>query len=173
MYAQLAGTTHEGDRRQLQQASWNIRKRWFAEQLSRRLCENVRRGKVIEKSKKLFNVEAMVLSAVHPGRSGQTSSSPDDWSAEVSAQFSRKWGVNRLQDRANIIDCLLATDACGIDVLPESLMLAFDRIKCKARVDHYGISISAVKIIACAKPGLVSDFFAKVSASTSIMSDIV
>jgi len=173
LYAQVAEARDEQQRRHLQKIAWNKRKQWFLELGSRRLCEKVCKGRVLERSKKLFELEAMVLSDVHPGRVGAISSSCEDWSLEVESQFSKKWGVSRLQDRVNILDAVLMNDGSGISITPASLMEAFDHIKCKARVDHYGISIAAVKMVAIAQPGLVVDFLSLAAASTAIMSSIV
>ena len=64
-------------------------------------------------------------------------------------------------------------DGSGIEVTPDSLMIALDRIKGKAKLDHYGISVGAVKIAAIAQPSIVASFLSLVVASTAIMSSIV
>jgi hypothetical protein len=173
LYAQVAEARDELQRRHLQRMAWDRRKQWFLDLAARQLCEKVARGQVIQRSKKLHDLEAMILSDVHPGRVGHVSSYQADWKPEVKSQFSNKWGVNKLQDRVNILGMVLATDGGGICVTPEALMLALDRIKGKARLDHYGISVDAVKVLAIAQPSLAASFLSLVVASTSIMSSIV
>ena len=114
-----------------------------------------------------------MLSDLHPDRVGHVSSCQDDWHEEVKSQFSNKWGVSRLQDRVNILDTVLTNDGSGIVVSPDCLILALDRIKGKAKLDHYGISVDAIKIAAIAQPSLVASFLSLVVASTAIMSSIV
>jgi len=118
-------------------------------------------------------VQAIVLSDLHPDPVGHVSSCQADWHEEVKSQFSNKWGVSRLQDRVNILDTVLANDGGGIVVSPDCLILALDRIKGKAKLDHYGISVDAIKIAAIAQPSLVASFLSLAVASTAIMSSIV
>ena len=60
--------------------------------------------------KKLHNVEAIILSNVQGARPALTSRDPEVFASEVSNQFSNKWGVNRLQDRMNILDTVRMHD---------------------------------------------------------------
>ena len=74
-------------------------------------------------------MEAIVLSDLHGARSGQVSQDRSEWSAEISHQFSKKWGSRHLQRRVNLLDAILPFEnvACSIDTV--DLAAAFTRIK--------------------------------------------
>ena len=106
-------------------------------------------------------------------RAGKTSYDERDFAEQVCTQFSQKWGTHRLQDRANIREAVLAHDGAGIEVDSAVLLDAFERVKRKSKVDHYGVSVAAVQIIATALPLATAQFFATTIASTEAMSAIV
>ena len=55
----------------------------------------------------------------------------------------------------------------------EHLQAAFARIKHKAKLDHYGIAVAAIVLLAFAAPGVVLRFFTLAATSTPIMTSAV
>ena len=139
----------------------------FKECRSKTLVEKVRRGGVPRRSKKLFEIKGVVLP------SSEVSQSPADWSAEVHRQFSGKWGCHDSQGKMNILNAVLAQEDHGLPVCDADLQQAFQVIRRRSRLDHYGVSVAAFQIIADARPGLIASSLQTAIASTPIMSSIV
>ena len=114
----------------------NQRKQWVNECRPRKLAETVQSGKALQRSKKLFDITGIVLSDVHPRRTGETSCDVIEWCAESGAHFSKKCGIACMQDRVNILNAVLSTDGLGIPIEPAEMHDAFHRIKRKSRPYH-------------------------------------
>ena len=173
LYRQLASVASEAERSVLQKRAWNLRKQWCDQWKARHLAETLKKGGVIQRSKKLHPLQAVVLSDVHADRSGHVSQDRTEWAAEISHQFSKKWGSRHLQRRVNILDATLPFEAVECDITGVELTNAFARIKHKARLDHYGVSVAAIQMLLLALPRVTTTFFNLAAASTPIMSSIV
>jgi hypothetical protein len=129
LYAKLAAAPDELSRRELQRTAWHLRKKLCAEARSSLLSERVRRGQVLQRSKKLHAVKqiVLVLTQVSGELAGQASSSQDDYE-----QFAGKWGVGNPEERIGVLIFLLANEADGVPVLPSALTEVFSSIKRKS-----------------------------------------
>ena len=174
LYNLVANASTEHDRQRLRKEAWEIRREWCLQQKRLRLTEVVQKGRVFQKSKKLHRIEAFVLSsAAHPNKVEHVSYEEDEWRLEVADHFSRKWGVQRLQERMNILDAMRENDGNRIHIDPSELHAAFTNIKRMGKLDHYGTSVAAIKILAHARPELVCVFLETLISSTALMSEIV
>lgn len=131
----------------------------MARKLAKRIVNRVCQGKVFRKSKKPHHITGMVLSDRYSDGNGQLFHDDGEWADEICALFSNKWGSKHLQDRINILDAVLQQDGAGIKVSANQLLSAFQVIRRKSRLDHYGASVAAIKLLAVAVPSVVARFF--------------
>ena len=78
---------------------------------------------------------------------GVVSSDPSEWQAEVSAQFSAKWGASQFQNRLNILDAVLRSDGDGFLFSEADVQASFAHIRKQGKLDHYGVSVAAIKLL--------------------------
>ena len=173
LYSQMASTTCEHARKMLQDEAWTIRKNWCLDRKAMMLSESVRKGKVFGKSKKLHQIEALVIPSADPGVAGRVSRNAEEWKPELDRNFSNKWGTRRFQDRETLTEFLQQNDGRGIKIEFAQLCAAFDKIQRWSKTDHYGVSVAAIKLIAYAKPALACSFLGNLIASSCLMSQIV
>ena len=67
---------------------------------------------------------------------------------------------------------MLLHEGEGIQVSGEHLFAAFDRIKQKPKLDHYGVSVAAIKLVANVAPNTVADVLTRTISSTPAMSTL-
>ena len=67
---------------------------------------------------------------------------------------------------------MLASEGCGFQISVPDLCRVFASIRRKSKLDAYGVSISAIELLASVKPELVANFLTTVVASTPMMSTI-
>ena len=92
LYNTIANTTSEIERQRLQKEAWEIRRNICEDQRTVKLAETVQRGRVLQKSKKLHQVEAVVLSSGHPAKINQVSYNEEEWRAEIDEHFFAEMG---------------------------------------------------------------------------------
>ena len=98
LYSQIAGCTRECDRRLLQRNAWQLRKQWCQEWRDSILSENVKRARVLQRSKKLHKLEKLVLSEASGELTGQQSTDKSQWAIEICSQFANKWGSHDTEE---------------------------------------------------------------------------
>jgi len=83
----------------------------------------------------------------------------------------RKLAVGNPEERIGVLNFVLANEADGVPVLPSALTEAFSRIKRKSKLDHYGVSVSSIVLLAQVRPDAVAIFLHAALGSTAIMSN--
>lgn len=114
----------------------------------------------------------IVLSGAHPGRQGALSQDHAELKTEVESHFLEKWGCQRLQVRLDILDAALASEGHAIDIADDDVLTAGRSIKRKSKLDHYGVSVSVIVLVANALPSLIPNFLMNPISSIAIMSSI-
>jgi hypothetical protein len=80
-----------------------------------------------------------------------------------------KWGAGINPRYDQLYSRLSAFDGLGLEVEPLSVNSSFGKLKQSFRVDHQGMSLSAVRLIANEVPELVSDVIYQLSSNTSLL----
>ena len=167
LYATIANSTDETLRHSLQKLAWRARCDHVKDCRTKLLRREIFRGGVPCRSKKLSVIQGVKLS------SDVVSFDPSEWGDAVLSQFGGKWGCHDLQGRMNILDFVLAQEGNGVSFPFSALSAALDRIRRKPKLDHYGISVSSLQIVAHACPTLLLKFLELASGSTPILSSVV
>ena len=137
---------------------------------ARKTTEKVKNGRVLEKSKKLHTIKALLL----PSDVGTcTITDKSLWAQPIKDQFSGKWGSTQNQLRLHLLDFIFETEACPPE-LTEAMLLDDSCMPSKRNgLDHYGVSVDAIRLLCLARPSIAVAFFKDLLGSTPLMSSIV
>ena len=168
LYARIAGSTTEPERRALQQTAWNTLKKWKEECNASRVAENVRKGRVLSKAKKLHTIDALVL----PGDLENHSVTDNLWQDPIHKQFADKWGASRHQLRLHVLDFIFQAEAHPIRITWDMLFTACTKPAKRSKLDHYGVSVEVIRLLCTACPDTAAHFFESLLGSTPLMASI-
>ena len=138
-----------------------------------KLCRGGCRCSLQKKSKKLHQIEALIIPSPAQGTAALASHSAQEWVSELKRNFSDKWGTKCPQDRHAITEFTFASDGQGLQISLAQLFAVFLRIRRWSKTDHYGVSVASIMLLAYVKPTLVCEFLSKLIASSRLMSHII
>jgi len=165
----LRNAADEQSRRYLQSILQQQRKLFLESLAQQRDIQRVRRGGALYKAKKLHKIDKMLLTATTRSPAGTISSDTAQQEREVLQEYSDKWGVKDLSRRQEIADVLAQCEATGIDISPEDVSSAVDRMKRADKIDHYGVCPLGIHLFAQARPEVVCPFLTTTLATKSSM----
>jgi hypothetical protein len=166
MYKRIAESSCEVQRRLLQAQAWDLRKRWVDAWKTRSLRDDVAKGRVFSRSKKLHHLESLVEDT------GICTYDATKLEAALHKHFGGKWGARNAEGRAQLLEHLLESDGTKLNIPCESLHDAFMVVRQKRRLDKYGVSVGALLLILRACPAILIEFLRSFIASASMVSSI-
>ena len=172
-YSRMSAATSEPARAALQRQTRQLRLKWVSDLRKQALQNRVYGGGVVCRSKKLFPVEAFVVSDSSSDGTGSgcscLSQDRNRWKLEVQNHFGAQWGARRPENRMRILDYVLKHDGSGPDFSPEVWSIAAAMIKRSSRCDHYGVSVDLLKLLMTTQPDSTAFFFNSLLKNTPQM----
>jgi len=161
-YAAAAQATRENQRRDLLREAARVRTNDATRARQSRERDAVSKGKVLEKSKKLFEVDGVCIDGVkHEDHETIRES--------VLNVFQNKWGCGKLQAWENAM--LFASRHEGRHELftPENLSRAFALTKRRRKLDGNGVSLEFLRMLHVVLPGFLAHFLNLATGSIAAM----
>lgn len=166
MYRTLAETEDEDERRRLQRQAWDLRKSWVAAWKTRCIRDTAAKGKVISRSKKLHQLEALTEN------DGSRMNDSSRWEEALGRHFGDKWGTSNAAVRTQLMEQVVKTDGAELVVPSEGMLAAFRAIRRKRKLDNYGVSVGVLLLLWLAVPSLFMNFIVALITSVTMMSSI-
>ena len=169
----------------LQRRCWAMRKQWHIELRKRSANSSAARGRVLERSKKLYQIERLGLPPAvqdepaapsdQDSSHAQVNWSTDrlEWRVAISEQFGNKWGAALLDERKLDLDMLLQYDGCLPCFSVAEMEAAFRAVKNQRRMDVSGCSVAGCKFLFQACPDEFTEWISTYLASTADLAGCV
>ena len=117
-----------------------MRRKWIADQQTLRLKAKLTNGRGVERTKKLFNVEALT--------SSQELIVDRPRCVDILASFySKKWGGNKPDIRVRFLERMVCHERREIDLSVQDLAASFKLLKRKCILDAHGVSPRALELL--------------------------
>ena len=164
-YRKASDSVCEADRHMWQLRARILRRKWVSDmQLAARLrC--VRAGKVLNKSKKLHQISAIVQ-----GQSVITDRV--DCTRAIAAFFSEKWGARNLHLHSELKSLMTGAEGCKLQISYDDICGAFKRLRNKWRRTCDRTCVRIWELLFIAQPTQFTDWLSCTLASSRRMADL-
>jgi hypothetical protein len=169
LYARIADTREEHDRKFLQRQAHLMLKSWIKRRIDERAVATIAGGHLFSKAKRLYPLQTLL---VEQGDGVVELADQALWAPHIGRQFESKWGVGLLQARANIMDYLRRSEGRCIQLQSGEVADACSKIRNRGKTDHYGVTVEAVRIMARTFPSCVTRFFETFLSSSTAMAEM-
>ena len=149
MYEEMRICTSEADRHRLQKQAFEARKKWWALTKSDILCAKVKNGGVVNKTKKLFKVQAVKVE--HDLIYGLPAAEL------INNDFKHKWLGDNLHKVSMLHEWLEKAGAVDVNVTGAELDHAWTVVRDLKKIGPDGLSLGFIKIVAAIQPKAVCD----------------
>ena len=140
-----------------------LRRVWQLDRQRQRDLDQVRRGGVLGKSKKLYGLKVLTVDGVdHVDQ--------DVWGPAVCEHFGRKWGIDRVQSCQELLNFITPHEGNPIPLTPCIVTEAFEKLAHRDRIDENGVSVSSLHMVFGARPACVLQMLLDLISSTNSMS---
>ena len=113
MYNRVQRCADESDKQILKKLAWEARKRWFESQKLKVLCSRIKKGGVVQKSKKLHVITSVHVDGIETA--GQVGAQA------VCADFECKWACGKMSKFELINDFLISCHGPALKITPKEL----------------------------------------------------
>ena len=162
-FQQLAECRAESERKSLRHYAGTLLRAHRAAKDAERAKAIVNSGRAFQRSKKLHQIETLRL------KDGSFSADREQWQGPLRAEYGRKWGTSKYQQREYIVSLLERSEAMQFEIPWETIARAVDCIrKCNNR-DSTGACALIIRAFIFGHPTAAQRLFTQMFVSADFM----